>query len=69
MPRATLSVVVIARNEERNLGRCLDSVAWAEERIVVDGESTDRTREVAEGRGARVIVQPTRAKPRANSER
>ncbi|HEX5042224.1 MAG TPA: glycosyltransferase family 2 protein [Candidatus Polarisedimenticolaceae bacterium] len=58
MPRATLSVVVIARNEERNLGRCLDSVSWAEERIVVDGESTDRTREVAAGRGARVLVQP-----------
>lgn len=58
MPRATLSVVVIARNEERNLGRCLDSVAWAEERIVVDACSTDRTREVAEGRGARVLVQP-----------
>ena len=58
MPRATLSVVVIARNEERNLGRCLDSVAWAEERIVVDGESTDGTRQVAERRGARVIVQP-----------
>ena len=58
MPRATLSVVVIARNEERNLGRCLDSVAWAEERIVVDAESTDRTRQVAERRGARVIVQP-----------
>ena len=58
MPRATLSVVVIARNEERNLGRCLDSVAWAEERIVVDACSTDRTREVAEGRGARVLLQP-----------
>lgn len=58
MSRATLSVVVIARNEERNLGRCLDSVAWAEERIVVDGESTDGTREVAARRGARVIVQP-----------
>jgi glycosyltransferase involved in cell wall biosynthesis len=58
VPRATLSVVVIARNEERNLGRCLDSVAWAEERIVVDAQSTDRTREVAERRGARVIVQP-----------
>ena len=58
MSRATLSVVVIARNEERNLGRCLDSVAWAEERIVVDGESTDGTREVATRRGARVIVQP-----------
>jgi glycosyltransferase involved in cell wall biosynthesis len=58
VPRATLSVVVIARNEERNLGRCLDSVAWAEERIVVDAQSTDGTREVAARRGARVIVQP-----------
>jgi glycosyltransferase involved in cell wall biosynthesis len=58
VPRATLSVVVIARNEERNLGRCLGSVPWAEERIVVDGESTDRTREVAARHGARVIVQP-----------
>jgi glycosyltransferase involved in cell wall biosynthesis len=58
VPRATLSVVVIARDEERNVGRCLDSVAWAEERIVVDAESADRTREVARARGARVIVQP-----------
>jgi glycosyltransferase involved in cell wall biosynthesis len=58
VPRATLSVVVIARNEERNLGRCLDSVAWAQERIVVDANSTDGTRDVAERRGARVIVQP-----------
>lgn len=58
MPRATLSVVVIARDEERNVGRCLDSVAWAEERIVVDAESADRTREVAAARGARVVVQP-----------
>lgn len=58
MPRATLSVVVIARDEERNVGRCLDSVAWAEERIVVDSGSADRTREVAAARGARVLVQP-----------
>jgi glycosyltransferase involved in cell wall biosynthesis len=58
VPRATLSVVVIARNEERNLGRCLDSVSFAQERIVVDAESTDGTREIASARGARVLVQP-----------
>jgi glycosyltransferase involved in cell wall biosynthesis len=58
VPGAPLSVVVVTRNEERDLGRCLDSVAWAAERLVVDSESTDRTREVALARGARVIVQP-----------
>lgn len=50
-----LSVVVITRNEEANLSRCLKSVAWADELVVVDSGSTDRTIEIAEGFGARVI--------------
>lgn len=53
---ATLSVVVIALNEEHSLGACLESVQWATERIVLDGGSTDRTREVAQALGARVEV-------------
>jgi glycosyltransferase involved in cell wall biosynthesis len=53
---ATLSVVIIALNEEQSLGACLESVAWATERIVLDGGSTDRTREVAAAHGARVEV-------------
>jgi glycosyltransferase involved in cell wall biosynthesis len=43
----SLSVVVITRNEEANLARCLESVAWADERIVVDSGSTDRTLDIA----------------------
>jgi (heptosyl)LPS beta-1,4-glucosyltransferase len=50
-----LTAVVIARDEERAIGRCLDSVAWADERLVVlDDATRDRTAEIAAGRGARV---------------
>jgi len=52
-----LSVVVITLNEEKNLGRCLDSVAWADEIIVVDSGSTDRTEEIAREYGAQFYVQ------------
>ncbi len=44
----SLSVVIITLNEEANLARTLASVAWADEIVVVDSGSTDRTREVAE---------------------
>jgi len=53
-----LSAVIIARNEEENIARCIKSLTWTDEIIVVDSESTDSTREIAEGLGARVIVQP-----------
>lgn len=55
MPR--LSVIVIAKNEAANIGACLDSVGFADERIVVDDNSSDDTRAVAEAAGARVIVR------------
>lgn len=44
---ATISVVTLALNEERNIEECLKSVSWADERIVVDSGSTDRTVELA----------------------
>jgi glycosyltransferase involved in cell wall biosynthesis len=50
-----VSVVIITKNEERNIDRCLDSVRWASEPIVVDAHSTDRTRELAIQSGARVF--------------
>ncbi len=38
-----ISAIVIARNEEANLGDCLSSLAWADERLVIDAFSTDGT--------------------------
>ena len=47
----TLSIVIITQNEEANLARTLPSVAWADEVVVLDSGSTDRTREIAESLG------------------
>ena len=51
-----LSVVIITYNEERNIKRCLDSVKGiADEIVVVDSFSADKTREICETFGARVV--------------
>ena len=47
----SLSVVIITLNEEANLPRTLESVKWADEIVVLDSGSTDRTREIAESFG------------------
>ncbi len=44
---ATLSVVVITRNEQDNLGPCLESVPFADEIVIVDDESEDATLQIA----------------------
>jgi glycosyltransferase involved in cell wall biosynthesis len=49
-----LSAIVITRNEAANIGECLDSLAFCDERIVVDCGSTDSTVDIARERGARV---------------
>lgn len=54
----TLSAIVITLNEERNIGPCLDSLGWADEVIVVDSGSADRTAAIARERGAEVVVEP-----------
>jgi glycosyltransferase involved in cell wall biosynthesis len=54
-----LSVVLATRNEEENIGRCLASIKnIADEIIVVDENSTDKTREIAQSFGAKVFLEP-----------
>jgi (heptosyl)LPS beta-1,4-glucosyltransferase len=58
---APLTAAIIARDEEQLLGGCLESVGWAQERlVVVDAATRDRTREVARRHGARVEDRPFR---------
>ncbi len=45
--RPTLACVVITKNEERNITDCLASVRWADDMIVIDAESNDKTVELA----------------------
>lgn len=56
----TLSVAIITKNEEMNLPRTLESVRWANEIVVVDSGSIDRTVEIASTFGARVIREEWR---------
>lgn len=53
--RPPLTAVIITLNEEHNVLRCLESLEWAEEVIVVDSGSTDRTCEIAKSKGAKVF--------------
>src|SRR3989338_9505348 len=56
MAKVPISVVVIAKNEERNIAECLGSVyGWADEVIVVDDESSDKTVEMAKKFANRVV--------------
>ncbi len=50
-----LSAVILTKNEEANIERCLKSVQWADEIVVLDDYSTDATREIAKRYGAKVI--------------
>jgi glycosyltransferase involved in cell wall biosynthesis len=53
-----LSVTVIALNQEANIGPCLDSAGFADEIVVVDTGSTDRTVELARAYTDRVVAAP-----------
>jgi len=52
-----ITLIVITRNEAAAIGRCLDSVPFAAEKLVVDAGSSDGTPQIAERHGARVIHQ------------
>lgn len=53
-----LSVVILTKNEEDKIVRCIESVKWVDEILVIDDESTDRTREMAQNLGAKAVRRP-----------
>jgi (heptosyl)LPS beta-1,4-glucosyltransferase len=52
-----ISAIVITKNEENNISDCLKSIEWADELIVVDSESTDRTVEIAKQFTDKVFIR------------
>ena len=73
MRKPGISAIIITLNEERNIGRCLESVREvADEMIVVDSHSTDSTVAIAKAAGARVIDRDwegySTTKNKANAE-
>ena len=58
MPPERISACLIAQDEQEHIAAALQSVAFCDERIVVDGGSSDRTVEIARAAGARVIENP-----------
>jgi glycosyltransferase involved in cell wall biosynthesis len=61
MPRPPLSVTIITLNEESNIARAIESVrGFAQETLVVDAGSSDRTVEIARTLGAKVMTNPWR---------
>jgi len=55
-----LSAIIITRNEAANIGECLDTLAFCDERIVVDGGSEDDTVRIAHAKGAQVATNAWR---------
>lgn len=55
--KASLSILIPVRDEERNLPECLASVDWADEVVVLDSGSRDRTVEIARAAGARLLTR------------
>lgn len=65
MAAATVTVVIPTRNEEGLIGEIVDAVSPYGDVLVVDGHSTDKTREIAKAHGARVVLDGGRGKGQA----
>ncbi len=55
MPRAPVTAVIIAKNAAHDLPRCLASIVWVDEIVLVDSGSTDGTQDIAREAGAKVF--------------
>ncbi|MBT4762667.1 MAG: glycosyltransferase family 2 protein [Bdellovibrionaceae bacterium] len=57
MSKIPISLVIITLNEENNIARCIQSVPFADEVIIVDSGSSDKTLEIAESLGAKISFE------------
>ena len=72
-PSRTVSIIIPTLNEEETIGKVIDEIpkesierkGYQVEIMVVDSDSTDKTREITAEKGAKVIVEPARGKGRA----
>ncbi|MBU3935374.1 glycosyltransferase family 2 protein [Patescibacteria group bacterium] len=55
MNKATLSIAIATYNEENNISSCLKAVSWADEIVIVDGQSSDHTVALAQKYKAKII--------------
>jgi glycosyltransferase involved in cell wall biosynthesis len=53
--KSTISAIILTKNEQEQIAACIDSIAWADEIIVVDNGSTDDTLRIVKEKGARII--------------
>lgn len=53
-----LAVIILTHNEEHHIEACIQSASFADEILVIDDMSTDRTAELAQSLGARVVTHP-----------
>lgn len=60
MDKVSVSLLIITLNEERNIARCIKSALWADDIVVLDSGSTDRTVQIAQSMGARVFNEDWR---------
>ncbi len=54
--KSNISAVILVKNEEGRIEKCLGSLSWVDERIVIDNGSSDKTVELAKKHGAKIIV-------------
>jgi glycosyltransferase involved in cell wall biosynthesis len=53
-----ISVIILAKNEEKNIEKCIRSVKWCSEIILIDDNSTDKTVEIARKYKAKIYTRP-----------
>ena len=58
--RNKISIVIVARDEEQMVKDCLESAVWADELILLDTGSSDKTIEIAKSYGAKIVLAESR---------